>query len=212
MNIIYQIVTKHTKQMLRDFARFTHRIKTPYATYRLCVLGVGFLLLVPFFRGTLYLRILLAVLGILTIIFAFARHRIAARKIAKYDKYYQNQTEITFLFGHAEFLIQTKDDEQDMHIQYGEITRTYKDKRNYYLWVNDEDVQILPRADFVTGTEEAYEAFITQKTSREMIPLSLPLRTRLRRMNATRKQIEMLHDEKIKKKKEERKHERANKR
>ena len=212
MNIVYKVVTKHTKQMLRDFVRFTYRMKSPYSTYRFCILGTGFWVLTPFFKGSLYPRILLSALGVLIIAYAFTRHLIVARKIARYDTYYQKQTEITFLFGHAEFVIQTEADDKEMHIQYGEITQVYKDKCNYYLWVNNEDVQILPRVDFTQGDEQAYETFIAQKTGSTVVPLSLPLGARLSRMNEARKQAEMLHDEKIKKKKEERKNERTNKR
>lgn len=219
MNIVYKVMTKHTRQMLRDFVRFTYRMNHPKATFRFCVLGVGFWVLAPFFKGSMQTRILVSAFGALIIIFAFTRHLIAAAKLEKNDEYYQKQTEITFLFGHAELLVQIGDDKQEIqemheiheiHIKYGEISHAYKDKRNYYLWINNEDVQILPRASFGEN-EEAYEAFMSQKMGKEIVSLSLPLGKRLTRMNEARKEAERLHDEKIAKKKEERENERANK-
>lgn len=209
MNIVYKAVTKHTKQMLRDFVRFTYRMQYPKSTFRLCVFGTGMWVLTPFFKGDMLLRILFAVLGGVIVVFALTRHLIAANRLAEHDEYYQKQTEITFLFEEKEFSIQTGSD--TVHMKYAEISQVYKDKRNYYLWINNEDVQVVPRIDFVTGDEQAYETFISQKINEEVQPLYLPLRKRLSLMNEARKQAEKLHDEKIKKKKEERKHGRANK-
>ena len=209
MNIVYKAVTKHTKQMLRDFVRFTYRMQHPKSTFRLCVFGAGFWTLTPFLRGDMPARILLAVFGGFIVVFALTRHLIAANRLAEHDEYYQKQTEIIFLFGEKEFSIQTGTDEVPM--KYTEISQVYKDKRNYYLWLNNEDIQVLPRADFATGDEETYETFISQKIKKEVLPLYLPLRERLILMNEARKQAEKVHDEKIQKKKEEHKHGRANK-
>ena len=210
MNIVYEVVTKHTRQVLRDFVRFTYQMNHPKATFRLCVFGVGFWVLIPFLQDNLQACMLLGILGAMVIVFAFTRHLIAATKLEKQDECYQNQTDITFLFGHAKLLIQIGDDKKEMHVRYGEISHVYKDKRNYYLWINNEEVQLLPRASFA-GNEEAYEAFMRQKIGGEIVSLSLPLRKRLSRMNEVRKQAEKMHDEKIVKKKEERKNERTNK-
>ena len=210
MNIVYKVVTKHTRQMLRDFVRFTYQMNHPKATFQFCILGTGFWVLAPFFKDNMRTSIVLGMIGAMMIVFAFTRHLIAAAKLAKNDAYYQNQTEITFLFGHAELLIQTGDDKKEMHVKYGEVSYAYKDKRNYYLGINNEDVQILPRAGFA-GNEEAYEAFMRQKIGGEIVSLSLPLRKRLSLMNETRKQAEKMHDDKIAKKKEVRKNERTSK-
>ena len=103
------------------------------------------------------------------------------------------------------------DEVKGRHVQYGELTQVYKDQRNYYLWINDEDVQVLPRADFVAGEEAMFETFISHKIRKEVIPLQLPLKKRLAVMNTARKQAEAMHDEKIVKKREERKNAKANK-
>jgi len=167
------------------------------------VIGAGFLILAMFLTHQQLAMVFCILFGMLVIIFAFTRHLIAFRKLSKHDLNYLNQNEIEFVFRQAEFIIQGAGTKLDERVKYGEISNAYKDKRNYYLLINEEDLQVIPYQDFAAGTYLEFESFIANKIGKPVNDMNIPFKERLRMINEKRKQAEAIHDEKIKKKRQE---------
>jgi len=201
MTTVYRVVTKHTKQVLKDFIRFTYKVNYPKSTFRLCVIAAGFFILALFLQHQPLAMGFSIVIGFAVFVFTFTRHLIAFSKLTKQDENYQNQTEIEFTFGQSEFIICRLETEN--HIKYGEISNVYQDKRNYYLLINKEDLQVIPRSDFAFGNSSEFERFISHKIGKEVNDLYIPFKERMKRMNESRKQAEEMHDEKIEMKKQQ---------
>ena len=45
MTVKYRVKTKHTKELLKEFVKFSFRVNHPKTTLRLFVIGVGFLII-----------------------------------------------------------------------------------------------------------------------------------------------------------------------
>lgn len=175
MTPVYKVSTRHTKEMLKAFIKFSYQVNHPKATFRLSVFGVMFLLLAYGFRETSAMYVLV-IIGLLVIIFTFSRQNIAFMKLSANDPVYQKQTEVQFVFGESEFVVTNVLDNEVQNIQYAEITNLYADKDYYYLSVNNEALHIIPKNDFVQGTSHEFGVFIKQKTGKSMHPPRKPIK------------------------------------
>lgn len=181
MTPVYEVRTKHTKKVLEDFIAFTYKIKYPRVTMNLIVMAACLAVFAFLAKGKVFMYILLAVSAAL-FIFALARKRIGVSKLAKADKNYQNQSEIHLMFGESGFQIENQDMGQNDRVRYGEISYQYVDDNYYYLSINNDDLQMLPKADFTMGDPVAFYDFITDKTGKPMLPTYLPWKVRIHMM------------------------------
>lgn len=209
MTPIYKVNTKHTDQVLKDFISFTYKVRGGGAVVKLCLFAGCFFILAIAFRDMTAASWICGIIGVLLLVFIFARRYIAFAKLAGADDNYKHQSEIHFTFGHSGFVVENEEDvPQDG--KYGEISGWYKDDRNYFIAMNNEELYVIPYTDFIQGDAVQFEQFITDKIKREVIPLKLPFKERMRRINEARKLSETEHDrramenrEKQKQKKEE---------
>ena len=175
MTPVYKVSTKHTKEMLKAFIKFSYQVNHPKATFRLSVFGVMFLLLAYGFRTTPAMYVLV-IIGLLVIVFTFTRQNIAFIKLSANDPVYQKQTVVQFTFGQSEFVVTNVLDNEVQNIQYAEITNFYADNRYYYLSVNNEALHIIPKSDFVQGSSYEFGEFMKQKTGKSMHPPRKPIK------------------------------------
>lgn len=95
MSARYRVKTKHTKELLKDFVKFSFRVNHPKTTLRLCIIGVGFLIIgAGMARGSLAMWMCLAI-GVFLCIFAFTRHHIGVMQLKGNDEVYKNDWEHT---------------------------------------------------------------------------------------------------------------------
>lgn len=198
MTILYKIRLKHTKEVLKDFIKFSYKINHPKSAFRLftfgtCCILIGFVAL----GYNTFLTYAGFIFGAFLLIMLLLRNQIAFKRLASNDKLYQEQSDVILEFGEAKFFIQDHQDESLQEIKYGEIHQVFKDKNNYYLLINNEDLQVLPYAKFELGSAGEFATFIERKTKKAVIDMSIPFITRLKMMNTARKQAEALHDQKL---------------
>ena len=201
MTILYKIVTRHTREVLEDFVNFTYRVKYPKGRFRLCVLGAGLLILSMYATKIPAFMYIFAVLGVVILGFAFARPFLAVKRLSRNDELYLKQSGIEFVFGQSGFEVYNELEEKKSTVKYGEITAVYKDKRNYLLSINNEQLHFMPYRDFSIGDAVQFNKFIEDKTNKKVINLNMPLRERMRKLNTDRRHAEALHDQKIEDKK-----------
>lgn len=206
MTILYKIRLKHTKEVLKDFIKFSYKINHPKSAFRLltfgtCCILIGFVAL----GYNTFLTFAGFIMGAFLLIMLLLRNQIAFVRLAGNDKLYQEQNDILLEFGEAKFFIQDSKDENLQEIKYGEIHQVFKDKKNYYLLINNEDLQILPYDKFELGKAAEFATFIERKIKKAVIDMSIPFKERLKMMNTARKQAEALHDQRLERRKKEKK-------
>lgn len=201
MTTVYEVKTMHTRKVLEDFLKFTYKIKHPRVTVNLLILAAGFFIIGYMAGGGIGTYICIA-LGTPLAVIAVFRKKIGMNKLMKADKNYQNQSEIKFTFGEKEFRVENADIGQDSRIKYAEITYMYADDTNYYLGINNQEIQLLPKADFSMGDSSDFYDFISNKTGKPILPMHIPWKVRWQMMMEYR---DARADEMEKRKKEKKK-------
>ena len=157
MTVKYRVKTKHTKELLKEFVKFSFRVNHPKTTLRLFVIGVGFLIIgIGMERGSLAMWMCL-VIGILLCIFAFARHHIGVMQLKGNDEIYQNDWEVDTSFLDGEIRIKNSGETKGFSKSYKEVAALYMDENNYYIGIEGDNLYPLPRKCFVEGKQEEFE-------------------------------------------------------
>lgn len=184
MTPVYEVKTKHTKDVLWAFIKFSNGMNHGNVTFRLCLLGICFGLIGLAFKGQQTMYICVGI-GIVIILFALFRTRISFVKLSQSDPNYQNKSSIRFTFGHSEFEVENEEEKDVQHLKYGEITGAFKDKEYYYLNVNNEELHILPMNDFTMGDAKVFEGFIEGKIHKDLMPVNLSLKEKIQLIKVT---------------------------
>ncbi|HCR83101.1 MAG TPA: hypothetical protein DIW07_06770 [Lachnospiraceae bacterium] len=197
MSALYKVKTTHTKQVLKDFIKFTYKVKNPKASLRLYTLSGCFFVIAATFKDFKAAMLISAAIGIFIFLFTLFRHKIALFRLKRNDQTYKQQSEILFSFDMGGFIIETNGVSTGEKIKYSKITSFYRDTRNYYIGVNDAELHVLPYSDFKLGNVKDFTAFIKSKTGKEVMELKIPLKEQIQRMQRAIKLSEEQHDQQI---------------
>lgn len=204
MTPVYEVKTIHTRKVLEDFIKFTYKVKYPRVTIHLLVLAAGFFA-IAFMAGGGIGTYICILLGAPLAVIALFRKRIGLSKLMKVDENYQKQSEIKFVFGESEVHVENEDVGQKERIKYAEITYMYADDTYYYLGINGQEIQLIPKANFSIGNPTEFYDFIANKTGKPIRPMHIPWKVRFRMMmeyrDARAEEMEKRKQEKKKNKK-----------
>lgn len=201
MTSIYEVTSKHTKEVLKDFIKFTYKVKHPRTGLKLCLFAGCFIILAVAFKGVPSASWVCGAIGVLILIFVIVRRYIAFAKLAAADDNYKNQSDIFFAFGQSGFDVENTEYQEVNNAKYGEISGCYKDTGNYFILMNNEELYVLPFVDFKLGDAGEFERFIHGKTKKEVFAIKMPFKERMRVINMKRKAAEAEQDRKIEEKK-----------
>lgn len=179
MTPVYEVKTKHTKETLRDFLIFRERARNTNINFRFGMLTICCLTLAFIGREEPVLIGISLGLAVLLGGFALIRRPLGVHQLAKADVAYQKQSELHFVFGESEFRLTDGTTGETSHIKYGEVTLMYSDEKYYYINVNNDDLHMLPKSDFVLGNAEAFYDFFMNKTGKDFLAVKLPWKVKL---------------------------------
>ena len=205
MTPVYTIKTKHTKEVLEAFIKFTYKVKSGNMTFRLCLFGSGFLMIAYMVRDSIIPLISFGLLGVLVLFFAFMRKNIAFQKLSQNDPNYQSGSEITFSFGQGNFTVEGVAAQEKQHVQYGQVSCIYQDEDYFYLGVDNEDLHVLPKRDFTEGDPERFGEFVAGKSDHKVVPVKVPLKEKMAEAKVRKKLNEAKRDQEWEEWKAERK-------
>lgn len=181
MTPIYEVDTKHSKEMLYRFIDFDYKQRHRRIPMHLFVLAICcFTVALLLYRHYGHIRssIVWIIIGLLLILLVFLRRPIAFLKLSTQDENYEKQNVIRFDFGHSEWTVKNEADVS--HIQYGQISGLYKDKKYYYISTDENELFLLPFEDFVKGEAEKFQAFVEGKSKQVTEDMALPLKQKYR--------------------------------
>lgn len=181
--VLYQVVTKRTSDILKAYITFTYRVLHPNVTTRLIVYGLVVLLPGIFYFKDQFWKIFFITIGLALILLAFFRQYISLSMTKKNDPDYKSGAEFTYNFtsNSADFL---KNGERFTGLdKYKDITNFYYDDNFYYLGVRGRELYVLPKKSFTIGDAQAFEEFIYKKckVTCRWLPDNLKDQYRLRR-------------------------------
>lgn len=174
MTPIYEIRTKHTKEMLKHFVTMTYEVKNPNTGRHITVLSLCWILLAYIAKGEIALVITFATFGVIGLAFVLFRTKIAVSGLSKKDDHYKKDGEVVMTFGHKSFVVESEVSDEVKRLNYSEVTSLYKDRSFYFLGINNVEMQVASRAE-LQGEDEAFETFITGKVGRDFYEVNLPI-------------------------------------
>lgn len=178
MTSVYEVTTRHDRQMLKDFLTFRREVKKDSTIFRLIAMGIVAAVLAFSGRGRT-LTYVCGVLAVLLLLLAAVWKRLELNGLAKKDLSYQKQCEIKFTFGENSFRVDNPENGGEQRIRYAEVPYMYQDKNYYYISVNNDDLHMFAKSDFTLGNAEDFADFMERKTEKEFQPVKLPWKTRL---------------------------------
>nr|WP_308000232.1 YcxB family protein [uncultured Merdimonas sp.] len=149
--------------MMKIFIKFTNRIRHPRVTFNLLATGVLLALVPTVIKGIALPGVVISYgMGVLLILMALFRQNISV-SMMKNDPQVKENEEITYLFGDSRIRALRDGREEDMGY-YKNVYRVWEDERIYYVGMNEEDLLILPKDEFIEGDQESFREFILDKS------------------------------------------------
>ena len=153
----YVVYTKRDTELMKTFIRFDNRVRHPR-------MGVNMGLLVPVIlkdTGTTG-KIIAVCVGALLLSIALFRVHISVNMMKGNPEVKENE-EITYLFGNSGIWAQRIDGIEDMGY-YKTVYHLWEDEDNYYVGLDNDDLLILPKANFKEGDSESFRDFLLDKS------------------------------------------------
>lgn len=166
MTVLYEVKTGHSKEVLKAFVKFDseNRSDKMKIMMRYAVLAMLFLVLPRAFEMPLICKVICWAVGLAVVAMAVAKDYLNYVTLLQKDKFYLNGTEIHMSFGVSAFEVQ--DDEKNTY-KYHLIKKMYADQEMYYLHMEEGDLFIVPKKDFVQGDPEEFREFLERSTEKK---------------------------------------------
>ncbi|MGN0333646.1 MAG: YcxB family protein [Lachnospiraceae bacterium] len=166
MTILYEVKTGHTEKVLKAVVNFydkkrsdRNKIMIQYA-----VLAALFFMLPRAMKMPTYGYGICWMIGALVVVLALTKKQLTYSNMKRKDKYYIERTEITMSFGHSGFEIK---DEEKHSYKYHLIKKLYEDKEMFFFLMEDGDLFVVPREDFVLGDSDDFRQFVEQAADKK---------------------------------------------
>lgn len=159
----YVVYTKRDTELMKTFIRFDNRVRHPRMGVNMGLVG-ELLLLVPVIlkdTGTTG-KIIAVCVGALLLSIALFRVHISVNMMKGNPEVKENE-EITYLFGNSGIWAQRIDGIEDMGY-YKTVYHLWEDEDNYYVGLDNDDLLILPKANFKEGDSESFRDFLLDKS------------------------------------------------
>lgn len=159
----YVVYTKRDTELMKTFIRFDNRVRHPRMGVNMGLVGV-LLMLVPVIlkdTGTTG-KIIAVCVGALLLSIALFRVHISVNMMKGNPEVKENE-EITYLFGNSGIWAQRIDGIEDMGY-YKTVYHLWEDEDNYYVGLDNDDLLILPKANFKEGDSESFRDFLLDKS------------------------------------------------
>lgn len=159
----YVVYTKRDTELMKTFIRFDNRVRHPRMGVNMGLVGV-LLLLVPVIlkdTGTTG-KIIAVCVGALLLSIALFRVHISVNMMKGNPEVKENE-KITYLFGNSGIWAQRIDGIEDMGY-YKTVYHLWEDEDNYYVGLDNDDLLILPKANFKEGDSESFRDFLLDKS------------------------------------------------
>lgn len=174
MTVLYEVETGHTKEVLRAFAKLYSENGTNVrrAMLQYGVFAAFFLMLPRIFEIQSQWKFLSWAVGIFFVVMAFKRDFLTYLNLLQRDVYYKNDVKIRMRFGNSVFEVR---DGTTNTYRYDGIRKMYRNDEMFFLHMDNEDVFVIPRKDFVKGIPDEFCRYLQLNTEKDFEKINLSL-------------------------------------
>ena len=164
----FKIVMKKDDKAMKDFLSFTYRAQGQVQRTKLYIYAAGMLIIgyLASRDANIVVANIISAIGIAMILLGLILPKVALSKMKKNDEGYNKKTEYTYVFASGSMYVYENGELAQNVGGYRQVTCFYGDEENYYVGINNDDLYLLPMANFVEGNPEDFIEFI-EKVSDE---------------------------------------------
>lgn len=175
----YAVAICYDDKMMGTFIKFYNRVKHPRATVFLT--SIGFMMfLLPFFNEDIALPGVVICYGLGPILFFLGlfRDKLSVQMM-KRDPNLKYKEELVYRFGNTGIEVQKSEGIERLG-NYKKIFRLFEDEKTYYVNINEDDLIVLPKTNFVEGDPDTFKDFILDKSGAKFIWKPAQLKNKIR--------------------------------
>ena len=159
----YVVPVKRDEKLLKTFVKFSNQTRHPRTTVYLITVG-SMLIALPIANKEIALAgvIICYVMGALMVLMGVFRHRIGVYML-KSNPQTKLDEELTYIFGNTDVKTE-RNGELEKLGSYASIYRLWEDEKFFYIGINEDDLVVLPKANFEVGDVSTFREFILEKS------------------------------------------------
>lgn len=149
--------------LLKLFVKFSNRVKHPRAT--LFMVSIGLMLIaMPIANKKIALAgvIICFIMGPILMVMGLFRHQIGVNML-KNNPETKLGEQLTYIFGNTDIKIGKEDGVEKLG-SYANVYRLWESEKIFYIGINEDDLVVLPKADFVEGDVSTFRDFMLEKS------------------------------------------------
>lgn len=164
----YTVRTRRDVKMMKTFISFSNRVRHPRVSANMFILG-ALLIALPIITDGIALAgvVICYGMGALLVLMALFRQYISVAMMRSDPQVKENE-ELVYLFGNSGIRVERDGTTENMGY-YKNVYRIWEDEKNYYVGMNEDDLLILPKADFTQGDAKEFREFIVDKSGADYI-------------------------------------------
>lgn len=159
----YVVPVKRDEKLLKTFVKFSNQTRHPRTTVYLVTVG-AMLMALPIANKEIAVAgvIICYVMGALMVLMGVFRHHIGVYML-KSNPQTKLDEELTYIFGNTDVKTE-KNGELEKLGSYASIYRLWEDEKFFYIGINEDDLVVLPKANFEVGDVSTFREFILEKS------------------------------------------------
>jgi len=159
----YVVPVKRDEKLLKTFVKFSNQTRHPRTTVYLVTVG-AMLIALPIANKEIALAgvIICYVMGALMVLMGVFRHHIGVYML-KSNPQTKLDEELTYIFGNTDVKTE-RNGELEKLGSYASIYRLWEDEKFFYIGINEDDLLVLPKANFEVGDVSAFRDYILEKS------------------------------------------------
>lgn len=159
----YVVPVKRDEKLLTTFVKFSNRVRHPRATIYMVTVGAMLIALPIANDGIGRLGVIICyVMGTLMVLMGVFRHHIGVYML-KSNPQTKLDEELTYIFGNTDVKTE-KNGELEKLGSYASIYRLWEDEKFFYIGINEDDLVVLPKANFEVGDVSTFRDYVLEKS------------------------------------------------
>lgn len=159
----YVASVKRDEKLLKTFVKFSNQTRHPRTTVYMITVGAMLIALPIANKGIALPGVIICyVMGTLMVLIGLFRHHIGTYML-KSNPETKLGEEITYIFGNTDIKTE-KAGALEKFGSYSKIYRLWEDEKIFYIGINEDDLVVLPKDDFISGDVSEFREFLLEKS------------------------------------------------
>ena len=159
----YVVSVTRDEKLLKTFVQFSNQARHPRTTVYMVTVGAMLIALPIANKGIALPGVIICyVMGALMVLMGVFRHYIGTYML-KSNPETKLGEKLTYIFGNTDIKI-SKEDTLEKIGSYASVYRLWEDEKYFYMGINEDDLVVLPKANFEVGDVSTFREYLLDKS------------------------------------------------